>query len=207
MPRRPQTTPRKKPRQERSQVTVGAILDACAHVLVTIGYDRASTNRIALAAGVSIGSLYQYYPSKEAIVAAVIERHVEHMSSLVRTKMLELAEAGASLRHAVPLIVHTMLEAHMLDPKLHKVLMEQVPRTGRLERIVGVEKEMEGLVLAQLEARRKGLRCKNVRVAAFLLVNTVEWITHAAVIQQRSDLETSELARELSDMIVRYLEE
>src|SRR6516165_11432916 len=103
--RRPRTTPRKKPRQERSQVTVEAILDATARVLCTIGYDRASTNRIALAAGVSVGSLYQYFPSKEALVAALVERHVEQMTSLVKTKLAEVAS------DSVPNAVRTMIQA------------------------------------------------------------------------------------------------
>jgi len=70
MPSPPRTSPRKKPRQERSVATVEVILDATARVLCSTGYDRASTNRIAMSAGVSVGSLYQYFPSKEALVAA-----------------------------------------------------------------------------------------------------------------------------------------
>ena len=62
----PTTSPRRRPRQARAQATVDAIVKATARVLVDEGYDRASTNRVALAAGVSIGSLYQYFPSKEA---------------------------------------------------------------------------------------------------------------------------------------------
>ena len=72
MAKRTRTAPRKKPKQERSQATVDAILVATARVLCETGYDRASTNRIALAAGVSVGSLYQYFPSKEALVAALV---------------------------------------------------------------------------------------------------------------------------------------
>src|SRR5215472_19289867 len=90
---RTRTAPRKKPRQQRSQATVYAILDATARVLCTTGYDRASTNRIALAAGVSVGSLYQYFPSKEALVAALAEQHVEQMTNLVRLKLAEVASA------------------------------------------------------------------------------------------------------------------
>ena len=63
--------PRKSASQERSRLTVQAILDATARILVREGFDKASTNRIAEVAGVSIGSLYQYFPSKEAIVAAL----------------------------------------------------------------------------------------------------------------------------------------
>ncbi|TIV67001.1 MAG: TetR family transcriptional regulator, partial [Mesorhizobium sp.] len=69
------TNPRKNASQDRSRATVDALVEATARILVRDGFDKASTNRIAEEAGVSIGSLYQYYPSKEALVAAVIDRH------------------------------------------------------------------------------------------------------------------------------------
>ena len=75
MARKLQTNPRKSASQERSRSTVDALLEATTRILIKEGYDRASTNRIAEVAGVSIGSLYQYFPSKEALVAAVVDRH------------------------------------------------------------------------------------------------------------------------------------
>jgi AcrR family transcriptional regulator len=203
MRKKPLTTARKTPRQERSQATVTAILDATARVLVQTGYDRASTNRIAVAAGVSVGSLYQYFPSKEAIVAALVERHISEMNAVIRGKLVELA--NEDLRTAVREMVRAMLDAHLVDPKLHKVLMEQVPRTGRLERVLGVEKEMTALVGAYLAARKRELRCKDLEVAAFLLVNTVEGVTHAATLHHAGEVAIDGLARELTDMIMRYI--
>src|ERR1700691_69956 len=120
VPKRPPTSPRKKPRQQRSQATVECILDATARVLCTTGYDRASTNRIAMSAGVSVGSLYQYFPSKEALVAALVERHVAQMTSLVKGKLAEVATAP--LEVAVRTMIDSMFEAHAVDPRLHKVL-------------------------------------------------------------------------------------
>ena len=73
------TNPRKSASQKRSQATVQALLDATARVLTREGYDRASTNRIAATAGVSVGSLYQYFPNKEALVAALVARHNREM--------------------------------------------------------------------------------------------------------------------------------
>src|SRR5690242_13473336 len=83
--------PRKKPTQARSAATVEALVTATARILVREGYDRASTNKIAREAGVSIGSLYQYYPSKEALVAALIERHMTDRRELLRGAMVDLA--------------------------------------------------------------------------------------------------------------------
>jgi AcrR family transcriptional regulator len=203
MPRRPRTTPRKKPRQGRSLATVDAILDATARVLCSTGYDRASTNRIALAAGVSVGSLYQYFPSKEALVAALAARHMATMSALVRSKLAEVAEAPMPV--AVRTIIMAMFEAHAVDPRLHKVLIEEVPRIGRLENLRGVEREMETLVAAMLEARRAELRRSNVETMALLLVTVVEAATHAAVLAELEPARSQAVADELTDLVLRYL--
>ena len=73
------TKPRKHASQQRSRVTVDALIEATARILVKDGFDKASTNRIAEKAGVSVGSLYQYFPSKEALVAAVVH-HADRLS-------------------------------------------------------------------------------------------------------------------------------
>jgi AcrR family transcriptional regulator len=203
MPRRPRTTPRKKPRQQRSQDTVECILDATARVLCSTGYDRASTNRVALAAGVSVGSLYQYFPSKEALVAALVERHVEQMTSLVKGKLAEVS--AAPLDVAVRTMIESMFAAHAVDPRLHKVLIEQVPRIGKLERVVGVEREVEVLVAIFLAARKDEIRRSQLEAAAFVVCNVVEAVTHAAVLAELKEPRRSEVAVEVTDMVLRFL--
>src|SRR5262245_15813006 len=132
MVRRPITNPRKQASQERSRATVDALIEATARILVREGFDRASTNRIAREAGVSIGSLYQYYPSKEALVAAVIDRHNQEQMRVVRTALAEVA--ALPIEKAVRKLVAVAIDAHRVNPKLHRVLAEQIPRTGRLEK-------------------------------------------------------------------------
>jgi AcrR family transcriptional regulator len=83
MPPRLRTAPRKRPTQARATATVEAILLATSRLLAREGYDRLSTNRVAEEAGVSVGSLYQYFPSKEALVATLAERHRERTMALV----------------------------------------------------------------------------------------------------------------------------
>ena len=197
------TAPRKRPRQERSQATVDAILDATARVLCSTGYDRCSTNRVAAAAGVSVGSLYQYFPSKEALVAALAERHVTEMTSVVRAKLAEVADAPIPV--AVRTMIGAMFEAHMVDPRLHKVLIEQVPRVGRLENLRKVESETEGLVALLLERRKADVRKSPVDAMAFVLVHVVEAVTHAAVIAEFDAARTREAAEELTHLVLRYL--
>ena len=203
MARRVRTAPRKKPRQDRSVATVDAILDATARVLTTTGYDRASTNRVAMAAGVSVGSLYQYFPSKEALVAALATRHNAKMSALVRAKLAELAAAPMPV--AVRAMIDAMFAAHAVDPKLHKVLIEEVPRIGQLENLLAAERETEALVAALLESRKGELRRTDAETMAFVLVHVVEAVTHASVIAEHAPARARRVADELTDMVLRYL--
>src|SRR3569832_100549 len=139
MARRPVTTPRKHATQDRSRMTVDALVEATARLLVKEGFDTMSTNKIAQAAGVSIGSLYQYYPSKEALVAAVVDRHHEQTMEIVGAALPDIV--ARPLEEAVRGIVTAANEAHRIDPKLHRVLSEQIPRTGRLKNVEAVNRE------------------------------------------------------------------
>ena len=206
MARRPATTPRKTATQERSRQTVGVLVEATARVLAKEGYDRASTNKIADVAGVSIGSLYQYFPSKEALVAAVIDRHMHEMLQVFRDALVKVATRPVEV--AARELVSVMIDAHRVNPKLHRVLAEQVPRTGRLENIEAMEREAYALVRGYLEAHRDELDVADLDVAAFVCVTAVEALTHAAVVPHPDSL-TDEKAGKLVDdvtrLVVRYL--
>jgi AcrR family transcriptional regulator len=206
MARKPATNPRKSASQERSRLTVDALLEATARVLMKEGYDRASTNKIAAVAGVSIGSLYQYFPSKEALVAAVIDRHMHEMLQVVRDALTKVATRPIEV--AARELVAVMLNAHRVNPKLHRVLAEQTPRTGRLENIEAIDREAYALVRGYLEAHRGELDVADPDVAAFVCVTAVEALTHAAVVR-RPEILTDEKAGRLVDdvtrLVVRYL--
>ncbi len=203
MPLRPRTVPRKRPQQARSRATIDVILTATARVLVKEGFDRASTNRIAEAAGVSVGSLYQYFPGKEALVAALVERHVEEMTKIIDEAMERVNLLP--LKDAVQLIVSLMLRAHSVDPKLHKVLIEQVPRIGRLERVHDIEARVARMARGYMDAHKGEIRPVNLDLAATVVVQTIEALTHAAVVQQPERIVDDALAAEICEMILRYL--
>jgi AcrR family transcriptional regulator len=206
MARKPQTNPRKSASQERSRATVDALLEATARVLMKEGYDRASTNRIAEIAGVSIGSLYQYFPSKEALVAAVIERHTQQVSQVTRNALVKVA--ARPIEVAAREFVTVAIDAHRVNPKLHGVLAEQIPRVGRLENIEAIQREAFALVRGYLEAHRDEIDVTDPDLAAFVVVTVVEALTHAAVLR-RPDILADEKARRFVDdvtrLVVRYL--
>jgi AcrR family transcriptional regulator len=197
------TSPRKSPVQDRSREMVEVILEATARVLVEGGYDRASTNKVAEVAGVSVGSLYRYFPSKEALVAALCERHVTAMLAMCESKLLELGDAP--LEVAAREIVRAILRAHAVNPKLHRILIQQVPRVGKLKNVDMMQERVSVLVLGYLQARRKDVRPRNLELAVFLLVHAVEAVAHATVIERPDYLVDGELADELAELVLHYL--
>lgn len=207
MARRPLTNPRKKASQARSRATVDALIEATARILSREGFDKASTNRIAEEAGVSIGSLYQYFPCKEALVAAVIDRHNQQIMTIARGALSEVA--ALPLEQAVRKLVTVAVEAHRIDPRLHRVLTEQLPRTGRLLNVQTFNQEIYGLFKTYLENHRDELRAVDLDLAAFVCVTSIEGLTHTAVLHHSDDF-SDEAAEALIDeatrLIVRYLQ-
>jgi AcrR family transcriptional regulator len=206
MPQKLHTNPRKSASQERSRATVDTLLAATTRVLIKEGYDRASTNRIAEVAGVSIGSLYQYFPSKEALVAAVIDRHTQEISEVTRKALVKAATLP--IEAAAREFISVAIDAHRVNPKLHGVLAEQIPHVGRLENIEANVRDGYALVRGYLEAHRDEIDVEDLDLAAFVVVTTVEALTHAAVLR-RPDILTDEKARQFVDdvtrLVVRYL--
>jgi len=206
MARKPLTNPRKQASQERSRATVDALIEATARLLVREGFDKASTNRIAQEAGVSIGSLYQYYPSKEALVAAVIDRHNEQIMQVVRGALAKVA--ALPIEQAVRRIVAVAIDAHRVDPRLHRVLAEQIPRTGRLEKIETFNREYYALFRNYLEGHQAKLRTVDLGLAAFVCVTSIEALAHTVVLHRPgilSDEAVGSLVDEATRLVIRYL--
>jgi AcrR family transcriptional regulator len=200
------TNPRKSASQERSRATVQALLDATARVLTKEGYDRASTNRIAATAGVSVGSLYQYFPNKEALVAALVARHNREMLDLLREALKEVA--SLDLATAIAKLVRAAVDAHRVDPALHRVFDEQVPRMGQLAKIEALEGETFQLVRSYLEQRRHELSVRDLDSATSILVTTVEALTHQFVIHRPGApaRDRDRFIDEVTRLVVGYLQ-
>lgn len=203
MQRQVRTTPRKRPQQARSRATVDTILEATARVLVKRGFDGLTTNAVAAAAGVSIGSLYQYFPNKEALVAALVERHMEEMNAAIFAELTRVAKLP--LAEAVRCVVELTIRAHAIDPELHRVLTEQVPRVGKLARLREVDEISHRMVAGLLAARKDELAIRDPDLAAFILVSAIEAIVHRAALLYPQRLRDPALVDETTLLVTRYL--
>jgi AcrR family transcriptional regulator len=107
--------PRKSPVQARSAASVEAILKATIQVLLKVGKESLTTTRVAARAGVSVGTLYQYFPNKSALLRAALQRHMDEIGSVVQTVCGE--QAGSSLEKMATALVTSFLDAKMKDAK------------------------------------------------------------------------------------------
>lgn len=202
MPRRIRTSPRKAPRQQRSIATVDAIVQAMTRVLLKDGWEGASTNRVAAEAGVSVGSLYQYFPSKEALVLAVMEKHANAMTERMQARMMELA--GASIEDAAREVTHLFIDNHRQNPKLHRVLIEQVPKVGALQKLRELNRLYEQMVLTFMEFHRDTLEVKDLSTAAYILVQTCEALCHDAVCHRPELIANGTLEDQIVRLVIGY---
>ena len=206
MPRKPPIQPRKSASQPRSRATVDSLVEATARILVREGFDKASTNRIAEVAGVSVGSLYQYFPGKEALVAEVILRHRHDIQHAVRGELPEIL--ALPVPEAMRRLVGIAVKAHRVDPRLHRVLAEQIPRVGKLEKVETFSRENHALFRRYLELHREELVVDDLDLATYVCVTSIEALTHNAVLHDPgmlSDVQLDSLVDEAARLVTGYL--
>ena len=195
--------PRKLPEQDRSRATVEAIVEAAAHILVRRGYDAFTTNRVAEKAGVSIGSLYQYFPNKEALIGELMRRHVAVIEQGV--EQMAVHAASVPLAELVRVAVEQNVASHLVDPELHRVLSDDVPRLGQLDWQREYQQRMTKRVRDAFEARRAELAVDDLDLATYVVTRAVEAIVHNAVRERPQDLKSGALASEVTRLLVGYL--
>jgi AcrR family transcriptional regulator len=198
------TAPRKKPAQKRSRATVDAIVDATARVLVRDGYDALSTNRVAREARVSVGSLYQYFPGKEALVAAVMEQYASRMQENIAARLQDAGTAATAEEVATEMI-RAMLAAQQSEPRLHRALVEQVPRIGALRRLHELFTNYERLVAAWLGENLERIEVKDVDTAAFVLVAAVEGLVNRAILDRAELVSSGKIEEHILRLVLAYV--
>lgn len=205
MPNRPapRVSPRKRPVQDRSRHTVLSILEATAQVLVAQGYEKTNTGAIAERAGVSIGTLYQYYPNKQSLVADLIALHVAELVDAVQNALTR--SRSQPVDGMLRAVVKASVDAHRMNPALHKVIIEQVPREGKLADALGISQRLGEMLFDDLRQRYAGLDPQRVRLAAFVLETTIEALTHRAVIEGPNWLKTGQIQKEAHALLGPYL--
>jgi len=198
--------PRKPPIQKRSKATVEAILAGAAQVFETHGYAGGTTNRIAETAGVSIGTLYQYFPSKEALAVALLEQHIGEVQQNLHAWVGHMVAENHTLQSALDDYVGGMLDVHVQRPRLQHILLEETPLPEHIHRLLLDSEHQSAKVLAGLLRTLPGLGHPNLEHAAYVLFHTVEALTHRFAAHPEDPAMTREaLQKELVTMLTAYL--
>lgn len=189
--------PRRRAKQERAQQTITVLLEAAAQVLQREGYAGGTTNRIAERAGVSVGTIYQYFASKDQIFDALIRREIDGLLRVLRGVDFGPDESlGEALRRVLQLLVRARPDA----PLLYRSL-EQVPKALFRRRVAEARGAVVDRVREFLASHRGEIRVPDLDVAAFVVVAAAEGVA----INASPEFYRARGADELATMFERYL--
>jgi AcrR family transcriptional regulator len=196
--------PRKIPRQARSLATVEVILDAAALLLVVEGYEQTTTNRIAERAGVSIGSLYQYFPNREAVVASVAHRL---KTSIVDPRWQALSQKHQpDLRSEISVGLRASIARHASVMPLYRILLEVVPQPAAQGWPLQAFPERRAILRNVLKAHASELRTDfDLEFGILYLPRMLGPAIDAAILVRPATLTNGELERELTTILSYYL--
>jgi AcrR family transcriptional regulator len=193
---------RRQPKQQRARQTVDAVLDAVVRILKREGLEAVTTNRVAEVAGVSVGSVYQYFSDKRAIFTALHARHVEEMGRLIERTLI--SHASSSLEDLVRALVEAMIAAHSADPELHELLSTTVPHGGNGEQ--AFEDLLRGTLRLAISARAPHpYSPQDLERVLFVLTHMVEALSHGASVRRPAKLSLNAAKEESVRAILAYL--
>ena len=198
--------PRKPPRQDRSRATVEAIVEAAVDLLSSRGYARVSTNQIAARAGVSVGSLYQYFPNKDAIVTVLFQRHAGGVERIVEATLADLRQPDVPLREALHRMLLGFQALHDENPKVARAVD---PLTDGRQQFVEIMLRREERFRQELTEALRGradVRRGNHVIMASLLFDIVEAVTRSLMHGDARRFERKQALAEATEMLCRCVE-
>ena len=192
---------RKTPSQQRSMATEGNILAAARLLLTKHGYGAFNTNRIAQITGISVGSLYQYFPSKESIAARLVAEFFDNI--LVRNRQRTPLLLSLSIPLVLELASKMALEQKQ-EFKLYRILVEELPHEVNCGAIKTFNQAMIALLHERFQMRRDEIKVKNKFLAAYVVFHLFESVARS-LDRFEGDVEQGEVLDELNRMIKAYL--
>jgi AcrR family transcriptional regulator len=195
---------RKQPHQARARMTVVAILDAAVQILDREGLDAATTTRIAQVAGVSIGSLYQYFPHRDAILNALQDREFERALSMLAGILAE-GNLDRTPRETVTAVVDGLAGLYRTCPGLHRVLAIEGLRVAEAERVHAFDRRVVAMVQSFLSSTRARIRRQDLNAAAFVAFQAVRAVMLASLLERPAGLTEGAVTSEVVDLLMGYL--
>jgi AcrR family transcriptional regulator len=203
MPRRARTAQRRAPSQKRGEHTIDVLLQATELAIVRHGFHGSTTNRIAEIAGVSIGTLYHYFPTKESLVQAVVHRMWREEYEAMSAQMTLLVDAplDVTIREVAKTLVGVVGKRRELVRRWYS----EASHLGDLQTGLDMSQAAAKMVERALEERREAVRPGDLAFAADLVVKTALAVARTGSRDYPEKLASGALAEELGEMLARYL--
>lgn len=195
----------KEPKQSRSKALVDSIFEATVRILPKVGSYKITTKKIAEVAGVSIGSLYQYFPNKEALLGALMDQGLVGFQNKMNTLIDSLKSNSSEelIDSCVDLTLHMMLE----DKAMISEIYRQVPELGRLPSIFAGRQAVVERIAIELEKHHPGFEKPLYLRSSFIGCNAVMGIVQTMLYDKTQIYTIEELSQELKIMVTAYLRE
>jgi AcrR family transcriptional regulator len=193
---------RRKPVQQRAQATVDATLDAAVRILQRGGIAAITTNRIAETAGVSIGSVYQYFPNKHAVFLALHQRHIAQVDHIMRQHLSR--PDLETLDDLIGSMIDGMIAAHEVNPELFELLQTEVPHhaDGSADFAVRLQEDFRAALAPH--DKTSGIKTRP-STRSFFVATMVDALSHAIVLRRPRGLSLRQARHECCRAILAYL--
>jgi AcrR family transcriptional regulator len=182
---------------------VQSILEAATQIFDKQGYDSTTTTHISERAGVSIGTLYQYFPDKESILFALAEQHLHEGESAIGQTMNQILDHQFSLKEGIELIVRNMFILHEPYLAFHQLLHEATPRGGARTQLYS-QMERALLIKARPLALFETLAPPERDRHLLFVIRSIEALVHSFIAKPIPELEPDQVVRQISHLISAY---
>lgn len=194
---------KREPKQRRSRETVDVIAQGAVQVLLREGYTGLTTRSVAKAAGVSIGTLYQYFDDKNEVLSAVIERDFEQVYAAFSDLLAKVADLP--LREGIRVVVTAMVQGYAAESALRKVLDEQMPKIYSIDRTLAYYEKARKVMRSYLEIKKHELRVEDLDGVAWIMVTACDTLYRSAVAYHPELLVGGRVIELVEDLLIRFL--
>lgn len=195
--------PRKEPKQERSRQTYQVILQGAIRVIRRDGIQKLSTNKVAEESGVSIGSLYQYFPSKQAVIAALIDQVLEAEYQSCKDD-LAIFQPKSGAREFFKAFFGRYYRGTTEDMPLKKAIVESIPIVDKNDVALTFHKKVTDMVIEYVQEHYKA-QVKDYKTSSFILKYATRAVASSSIDKDLEELDMDRFLTELSEMMMYHL--
>lgn len=201
---KPRLSERKSPKQARSKNIVDAVMVASARIFANLGYEKTTTNHIAEKAGISIGSLYQYFPNKDSIFAKIIERTLSEHRSLIIDELKQ--RKTESLSQVIDAMISLLVDVFLDKKKFLQILFVHIPRLEKTrDLLLNRNAVVQDLKAHILEFHNDEIQVENLEETMFVITNAIMGVIYTAILTDETLISPDNLKEQLALMVKRTL--